>query len=127
MSALSVAHMKQAAERVQEVQGQSYQKIYGGLCHAFPVMVRQCGLAQAIAFSLAKSEDKNADRKAAHGRVLEDFKALTERDAAEVVDLGLMEYVVATRRVLSAWVYYKRFAVSILNVESSQDAEEENP
>lgn len=30
VSALSVAHMKQAAERVQEVQGQSYQKIYGG-------------------------------------------------------------------------------------------------
>lgn len=126
MSAVSLRSMKQAAERVQEVQGRSWQQIYGGLCHAFPVMVRQCGLAQAIAFSLAKAEDKNADRKAAHCRVLEDFEALTGQHPAKVVELELMDYMVATRRVLSAWVYYKRFAVSILKVESGQDAEEES-
>jgi CRISPR-associated protein Cmr5 len=28
--------------------------IYGGLCHSFPVLVRTCGLCQALAFHTAE-------------------------------------------------------------------------
>lgn len=126
MNALAIRHMKQAAERVAEVKDKPYKDIYGGLCHSFPVMVRQCGLAQAVAFSIAKAGDGDA-RKQAHTRVLDDVKALLGREASSIVALGAMEYVVASRRVLGAWIYYKRFAESILNVETAQAAEEETP
>ncbi len=35
----------------------------------------------------------------------------------------MVEYMHMTREVLSAWVYYKRFATSILGVESGESAE----
>jgi CRISPR-associated protein Cmr5 len=33
-----------------------------------------------------------------------------------------LDYMLKTRRVLEAWIYFKRFAVSILRVESGKDA-----
>jgi len=112
----------------------SVQKIYGGLCHSFPVLVRTCGLCQALAFSEAKSKaGEDAGRKEAHALLLRHVAgilgmqeaATNESPALEAVrDAGVTEYMLQTRRVLSAWIYFKRFAESRLKVASAQDSQE---
>ncbi|MFQ3588235.1 MAG: type III-B CRISPR module-associated protein Cmr5 [Fimbriimonadaceae bacterium] len=124
--------MKRAARRVTAVAGEPYKTQYGALCHSFPVMVRTCGLAQAVAFSAAKANPADAGLKAAHARVVDDVRDLlglpeggAKVVAERIADLSVVEYVVATRRVLKAWIYYKRFAESILKVASAAEAEDD--
>lgn len=98
-------------------------RIYGGLCHNFPVLVRSAGLCQAIAFSESKNGDSKP-RELAHKYILEhtaqvlDVKnvLVTVRDHSSA-----LEYMHHTRRVLEVFVYFKRFAVSVLNVEGGDD------
>jgi CRISPR-associated protein Cmr5 len=42
-------------------------------------------------------------------------------------DADALTYMHHTRRVLGAWIYFKRFAVSILKVETSQASEDQTP
>jgi CRISPR-associated protein Cmr5 len=110
-------------------------KIFGGLCHSFPIMVRTCGLCQALAFSFDKATvtDKTpSPRNEAHGLLLDHVSELLlgpdRRDRVALLDCvrggDVAQYMFDTRRVLAAWVYWKRFAVSILKVESARDAED---
>ena len=59
MKTLSQATMQQALDLVREVVGKPEQvrTIYGNLCHEFPVLVRTCGLCQAIAVVTPPSND----------------------------------------------------------------------
>lgn len=108
--AMALAH-----RRVSEVIGEPYAKTYGSLCHNFPIMVLTSGLCQAVAFSDAKSAKEKA-----HARILDDVSAILQRDARDVATVSADEYILMTRRVLDAWIYYKRFAVSVLGVEGGQ-------
>jgi len=111
-------------------------KIYGGLCHSFPVLVRTCGLCQAVAFSADKATAPQGrdekDRQRAHRLLLRHLGELVaapgQAPPADVVAVlrgcGALEYMRLTRRVLSAWIYFKRFAVSILEVPDARFAEE---
>lgn len=61
-------------------------KLYGGLCHSFPVMVRTCGLCQAVAFSedkKTKTGDKESDRNIAHRLLLQHVAELIGVKPAE--------------------------------------------
>jgi CRISPR-associated protein Cmr5 len=108
------------AARVATIKGEPWAKIYGGLCHSFPVLVRTAGLAQTIAFHESKagndSKEGEEGRKGAHARLLTDVKALLP--GLDVGQVSLSEYMRATRRVLAVWVFYKRFAVSVLKTEA---------
>jgi CRISPR-associated protein Cmr5 len=118
-----------AEELVSEVERErdEVRRIYGGLCHSFPALVRTCGLCQALAFSKDKATVSDGQepsyRSKAHsllirhvGRVL----AVSDDDPLKAVrDADVVEYMLHTRRVLSAWVYFKRFAVSILRVANA--------
>lgn len=109
-------------------------KTYGGLCHNFPVLIRTCGLCQAVAFSEAKAagdDEKVIPR--AHKMLLkhlgeflsENGFALQGRSALETIRTAdAMTYMLMTRQILAAWIFFKRFAVSILQAESAQAAEE---
>lgn len=106
--------------------------IYGGLCHQFPVLVRTCGLCQALAFSAAKAKaGEEGDRQRAHALLLEHVGRVlhlpqeAQELCAEVAGADASQYMFYTRRVLSAWVYFKQFAVSILDVTSANEAKEE--
>lgn len=98
---------------------------YGGLCHNFPIMVRQCGLCQAVAFNAAKAKDSGKEK--AHKLILEHAQGqLGENNpldpsafAASVAGWPTQEYVLNTRLLLQAFAFYKRFAESILHVEAS--------
>lgn len=120
--------MELAAKLVQEVTGhdKETQQIYGGLCHSFPVMVRTCGLCQAIAFSQAKAGGGDGSRERAHRLILQHVQKVLEELGVQddllraLREASASDYMLYTRRVLSAWVYFKRFAESILKVSSGQ-------
>ncbi len=109
-----------AARRVTEVKNEPWAAAYGRLCHNFPIMVLTCGLCQAVAFSLAKAADSekgDVGRKKAHERLLENVQEITSATSDDIWGCSASEYILHTRRVLGAWIYYKRFAVSILDVK----------
>jgi len=101
-------------------------EVYGRLCYTFPVFVQQNGLCQAIAFSLDKSqsgEHNESYRAVAHRLLLEHVARVLNMDpdslGRTVAEMDLGEYMLSTRIVLNAWVYFRRFAVSILKVKSA--------
>lgn len=101
-------------------------KTYGGLCHDFPVMVRQAGLAQAAAYHTAKAQSTNQDRAAAHDLLLQHMAALLgEKSLVSYAEsASTMDYLRATQRLLSGAVFFKRLAVSMLGAtaDSARDA-----
>ena len=119
--------LKLAAELVRQLKpGSESAKIYGGLCHQFPVMVQTVGLAQALAFSAAKGAG-DGQRATAHQKVVEhvgQVLGIQGRVLEQIERASAAEYMHMTRRVLGAWVYFKRFAVSILKVEASEQVGE---
>lgn len=115
---------------VEKVQNDEMQKIYGGLCHNFPVLVRTAGLCQALAFSEDKRTGEKKSRTRAHELILEHVGEIMRasgatRNALETARTAdALEYMHYTRRVLEAFVYFKRFAVSVLKVENARSAED---
>ncbi len=121
--------MELAAKLVQEVSSHDKrtQQTYGGLCHSFPVMVRTCGLCQAVAFSKAKAGEGKEPGENAHSLLLKHVAEIlsVQGDLLQAVrDASASDYMLYTRRILSAWVYFKRFAESILKVSSAAGAED---
>lgn len=118
--------MKKALEDIMQVQASqppAVQQIYGGLCHRFPVMVLQCGLSQAVAFmedKLSHSGPRGDAYKLMRSHVAELLGSRPERLAHHVADLRIVAYMHATMTLVDAAVFYKRFAVSILKVESAE-------
>jgi CRISPR-associated protein Cmr5 len=116
--------MQLAEELVTAVKSRpdTVQKTYGGLCHEFPVMVRTCGLCQAVAFSLDKAEGNEA-----HALLLDHVSSVLgiprNQLAQRIETMPTTEYMLATRKVVSAWLFFKRFAVSILKVKGAHEAE----
>lgn len=124
---LALNLIQQVAEKYQN-QDDKPRKIYGGLCHSFPVLVRTCGLCQALAFledkaTTEKSEDERAN---AHRLLLDHIaKVMGKNDRQSLMKAvregTALDYLHYTRRVLSVWIYFKRFAVSILKVKEWQN------
>lgn len=102
-------------------EGSKVRKTYGGLCHTFPILVMQCGLAQAVAFHEEKASG-NSERAIAHQLLWEHYNQVLGNP--DLSQMSLTEYIRATRRVLAAWVFFKRFAVSILKVKAGEDTKE---
>jgi len=124
-----------AARLVEEVAAKSAEvkQIYGGLCHSFPVLVRTSGLCQAVAFSedkAAATESKESERNKAHQLLLchvaELINTQSDNLLSTIREADAIQYMFYTRRILSAWIYFKRFAVSILKVKSAQEAQDDN-
>jgi CRISPR-associated protein Cmr5 len=105
-----------------KTQSDAYQKKYGSMAHKLPVLIRTAGLAQALSFVESRGE-------AEHKKLLSHLAAVTEEgDLAQrsraITDLN--DYMRLTREVLSALLWYKRFAQSVLKV-SLGDNGTENP
>lgn len=94
-------------------------KLYGSLAHKLPVLIRQAGLAQALAFVDARGRDTQKDlltHLSLTVKKSEDGLLTRSREA------NLGEYVQLTRETLAALTWYKRFAQSVLEVEAGEDA-----
>lgn len=96
------------------------QKRYGALCHRFPLMVRENGLAAALGFLAAKDGGKNGPE----GKLLAHYaQTLNSGDGealqAHCVGAGLDEYRRLTRAALQAAEWFKRYAEAVLKVDAS--------
>ena len=115
----------QTYNQVYEVfaQDKPYRDAYGSMAHRLPVLVRQAGLVQALAFVEARGKDPH--------------KQLLEHLAEVVLDGGtkndlltrsrndaMMAYMHLTENVLAALAWYKRFAQSILDVDPTAEGDE---
>ena len=131
MKTLSQFRMQQALDLVREVVGKPEQvrTIYGNLCHEFPVLVRTCGLCQAVAFCADKAQSDDKERAEAYRLLLQHIGKIVGKETdgkggandpllKEILKAEATEYMLHTRRVLQAWVYFKRFAVSVLGVKT---------
>ncbi len=120
--------MGQAIDHISAQKGKAWKDTYGGLYHRLPVLIRTCGLCQALAF-VASKQVAGGDRGDAHKRVMEDVKeVLTAHCGVEVQGdeeilnavrkLDAPHYALATRILLQSLVFHKRFAESILGVKA---------
>lgn len=100
---------------------------YQALCQDFAVMVRTMGLAQALAFAEAKKGVEKGLPQA-YGLLLEHVAKVLEIAPDQLLntvqDDDAEQYMHRTRRVLEAWVFFKRMAESQLRVQKERkDAE----
>ena len=128
MQTLSQRMAKHAYRSVDGVkaQGKAFTDKYGTMAHKLPILIRQAGLAQALAFVEARGEVAHHQLLTHIAQALElpdiaDGEAL----AAESREASLDSYILLTQRVLRALVWYKRFVESILKVKDARDQPKE--
>ena len=121
--------MRSAYALVQEATaaGPDVARIYGGLCHDFPVMVLQLGLLTSVAYAEAKSHAAGA-RGSAYALLLRHIKTTIGCPSDDVLGpwlsqparstADLMRYTQQTLLIMS---YLKRFAASVLGVTGGVD------
>lgn len=99
---------------------------YGALCHRFPLIVRECGLAASFGFLAAKGRSDNGAKA-----LLDHYVSVMDaRDADALrqlaIDADIFAYRDLTRKVLVAADWFKRYAEAVLKVEATgADGEEE--
>jgi CRISPR-associated protein Cmr5 len=118
---LQLDYMKQALADVQDVRGNHDEKIwkpYGALCHQIPIFVLTNGLALTAAFVDAKA-GASQPFTLVRGHMIHALGggANTLTGVLDRTNRADDQYMLDTFTILDAWVYYKRFAVSILDVE----------
>lgn len=99
------------------------------MAHKLPVLIRTAGLAQALAFVAASGQ-----KKSAHQQLLEGLaQAIAhlnggQQTAAQFLEkcrtAPLGDYMKLTYEALAALLWYKRFAQSVLDVESGDEPAE---
>jgi CRISPR-associated protein Cmr5 len=119
---------KQAYDQISQLPKAVDGKAYGNLCHQFPMLVLRSGLCQAVAFYVVKA---NGDTHSeSYKKFLQNMAAVagetntnTDHEAFQrrIHGMELTEYQQTTRRILAAAIWYKRFAVSLLNVDQAGD------
>jgi CRISPR-associated protein Cmr5 len=105
-------------------------KIFGGLCHTVPVLLGTNGLVQTIAFIEHKIGEQQpaewGDRERAFALLRGEIAHLLRVDAdvllQTVRNSDVLQYQRYTRTVLDAWIYYKRFAMTVLHVAPGGEA-----
>jgi CRISPR-associated protein Cmr5 len=96
---------------------------YGSMAHKFPVLVRQAGLIQALAFVHTRGKE-------AHSSLLEDLAQVVANQSAEEFvrhcrEVDLTTYMWLTRQTLSTLEWFKRFAQSVLEIDPGVEEEAE--
>jgi CRISPR-associated protein Cmr5 len=120
LAAAIYAQVKDVKSRDEKVKNQ-----YGALCHRFPIMVLRSGLAQTVGFLCAKAKGDFA--ASAHGLLLAHLAEQLGGNVApakfqsDVNKAPLAEYRHLTRSALSAAVWYKRYAESVLGVDATAE------
>jgi CRISPR-associated protein Cmr5 len=98
-------------------------KSYGVMAHKLPILIHTGGLAQALAFVQSRG-------KGLQPQLLEDLAyTIGLKSREELLEQArtatLNEYILLTRKVLAALLWYKRFAQSELHVELGDEVDEQ--
>lgn len=97
-------------------------KEYGSMAHKLPILIRTAGLVQALAFL------DTPNRKESQQKLLDHISVVTGHgDRVKLLNKSrsapLLEYMRLSQEVMAALLWYKRFAQSILGVDSAVDDE----
>jgi len=94
---------------------------YGAMAHRLPILIRTAGLVQALEFvgSRGKPVQQNLLTDLADTLGKSGSKALLE----QARNAELSEYMRLTQQTLSALLWYKRFAQSVLDIDASEATE----
>ena len=103
-------------------------KKYGAMAHKLPVLIRTAGLAQALGFLDAKSNDGEGKM---NKRLLNDLASTLGKSSAQLLlresrgenNQSLAGYLQLTQESLAALLWFKRFAQSVLGVEARESGE----
>ena len=129
---MSTTAQKYASAAFNQVSGldqskKIYCQKYGSMAHKLPILIRKAGLAQALAFLQAKNEAAYNDLL---NHIAETIAWTGAADGAKLTalsrsaDVDLDAYILLTRRVTAALIWYKRFAESVLKVKQVDEAPE---
>lgn len=114
-----------AYKKVSKVKEEDRQS-YGSMAHKLPILIHTAGLAQALAFVEARGKE-------AHRQLLTDLAHTVGKGSKDILltrarEGELSEYMHLTQQVLSALLWYKRFAESVLGVDAGDtNAKDETP
>ncbi len=112
---------KLAAQIYDQVKQQEHDatraKEYGGMAHKLPVLIRQAGLVQALAYAAARG-------KPGAKQLLTDLATVLGYDSADELlrasrQADLLPYMHLTHQATVALTWYKRFAQSVLGVDQT--------
>ena len=97
-------------------------KRYGVMAQKLPILIRNAGLAQALAFVEAKAANQETYQRLLSDiayAVLENDNANEHQLAKEGRDADLQKYIHLTHVTMLALSWFKRFSQSILKVEAT--------
>lgn len=105
--------------QVIEIKKRPDYKKYGAMAHKLPMLIYTAGLLQALEFVYS--------REPIHQQLLTDLaQTVAQQDISSLLQAvrtaNLRGYMLVTRRTLAALLWYKRFAQSILEVDTSEGA-----
>ncbi len=124
MQTLDQQYAASAYELVLPIRKNVEYKKYGAMAHKLPILIYTAGLVQALEFVNSRGKPIQQD--------LLEHLAITIglKDKATLLQTvkraSLSEYIRLTRQILAALLWYKRFAQSILNVDVTEAAMEED-
>lgn len=124
MQSAQQRHAEAAYNGVNEVCGQvGVEAAYGQLCHRFPSLVMTNGLRLAFAFFKSKGESSNPSVAQAYRLYLKNMGEAVNQDWQNSKNISSegADYLFLSREVLSASVWFKRYAEAILNIEQGMD------
>ena len=97
---------------------------YGAMAQKLPVLIRTAGLAQAISFLEAKSKKVSEEM---NKQLFEDLSETVSemmsfdksKFSTQCRESAMSEYLLLTQNTLAALLWFKRFSVSVLEVEEN--------
>ena len=122
MQTIQQTYAKSAYEHVKQYEDadKKVRKDYGSMAHKLPVLVRQAGLIQALAYV----ETRGKDARPILDHLADTLDFPSKADLLEKArSADILDYMLLTRQVLWALEWYKRFAQSILGVEPGEEDE----
>ncbi len=109
--------------------GDRYKQAYGSMAHTLPMLIHKAGLVQALSFVASRPSDKNDAAQAPQDLLGDLALVLGYADHKALCDasrrLTINEYMRLTQEALQALLWFKRYAQSVLNVDSPTDTNAE--
>ena len=104
-------------------------KRYGVIAHKLPILIRTAGLTQALAFISSRSKKKKTGKEDEFSLFLSHLAKTINIDTNDLVQYSIQQhlsnYMYITQQVLDALLWYKRFAQRVLDVDPTDQLDDE--
>jgi CRISPR-associated protein Cmr5 len=119
-------HIYQQVQAISQIEDKNA-KSYGVMAHKLPILIHSAGLVQALFFVASREENK-----AMLTLFLNDLADTVKQKNGEQLLLSaqkatLGEYIYLTQCILDALLWYKRFAQSLLDIDTTDSMDQGEP